>query len=416
MIKNYLKIAFRNLVKNKVSSFINIGGLAIGMAVAILIGLWIYDELSFNKNFKNYDRIAQVMQNSTMNGETGSGTTIPFPMGEELRKSFGSDFKYISMASWNENHILSFGEKRLSKSGTFFEPQALEMLSLKMLRGTRGGLNDPSSILLSESSAKAYFGDADPLGKVMKIDNTQDVKVTGVYEDLPYNSSFADITFITPWQLFANIRGFKNATDPWRCNCYMGYTQVADNADINKISAKIKDIKLAKIDKSELKQRPQIFLQPMSKWHLYSEFKNGVNVGGRIKYVWLFGIIGVFVLLLACINFMNLSTARSEKRAKEVGIRKSVGSLRSQLILQFFSESLLVAVFAFVLSVLLVQLMLPFFNDVAGKKTSILWGNPLFWLLGIGFSIITGLIAGTYPALYLSSFNPVRVLKGTFRA
>lgn len=416
MIKNYLKIAFRNLIKNKVSSFINISGLAIGMAVSILIGLWIYDELSFNKNFKNYDRIAQVMQNATMNGETGTGMTIPFPMGEELRKSFGSDFKYVTMASWNGSHILAFGEKKLSKNGSFFEPQAAEMFSLKMLSGTRNGLRDPSSILLSESSAKAYFGNADPIGKSMKIDNSLDVKVTGVYEDLPYNSSFADVTFIAPWELFANSQGLKNSTDPWRCNCYLGYTQVADNANMDKVSAKIKDIKLSKVDKSELTQKPQVFLHPMSKWLLYSDFKNGVNVGGRIQYVWLFGIIGVFVLLLACINFMNLSTARSEKRAKEVGIRKSVGSLRSQLIFQFFSESLLVAVFAFMLSIGLVQLVLPFFNDVAGKKMSILWANPIFWLLGIGFSLVTGLIAGSYPALYLSSFNPVKVLKGTFRA
>ena len=196
MIKNYFKIAFRSLVKNKFSSLINIGGLAIGMAVAILIGLWIYDELSFNKNFKNYDHIAQVMQNFTMNNETGSGIAIPHPMGEELRRSFGGDFKYITMASWNGSHILAAGEKKLTKSGTFFEPQAIDILSLKMLKGTRNGLNDPSSILLSESSAKAYFGNADPMGEIMKIDNSLDVKVTGIYEDLPSNSSFADINFI----------------------------------------------------------------------------------------------------------------------------------------------------------------------------------------------------------------------------
>ncbi|MEJ0106106.1 MAG: ABC transporter permease [Bacteroidota bacterium] len=416
MIKNYFKIAFRNLVKNKFSSLINIGGLAAGMTVAILIGLWIYDEVSFNKNFKNYDRIAQVMQNFTMNGETGSGITVPHPMGEELRKSFGGDFKNVTMASWNESHILSFGDKKLTRSGTFFEPSALEMFSVKIINGAKNGLDDPSSILLSASSAKAYFGTADPIGNPIKIDNNQEAKVTGVYEDFPANSSLADVSFIASWQLFASIRGFKNDTDPWRCNCYLGYTQLADNADIKKVSAKIKDIKLDKVDKSELTQHPQVFLHPMSKWHLYSDFKNGVVAGGRIQYVWLFGIIGMFVLLLACINFMNLSTARSEKRAKEVGIRKSVGSLRSQLIFQFFSESLLVAMLAFFASLLLVQLILPFFNDVAGKKLSILWSNPLFWLTGIGFSIITGLVAGSYPALYLSSFNPVKVLKGAFRA
>jgi putative ABC transport system permease protein len=416
MIKNYLKIAWRNLLKNRSSSFINIGGLAVGMAVAMLIGLWIYDELSFDKDFKNYDHIAQVMQNTTMNGETGTGFTMPYPLGAELRKNFGSDFKYITMGSWNESHILAFDEKKLTQSGSFFEPQFLEMFSVKMIRGTRSGLNDPGSILLSQSSAKAYFGNDDPMGKIMKIDNRLDVKVTGVYEDLPYNSSFADVHFIAPWELFSTSQGLKNQTDPWRCNCYMSYTQLADNADMPKVSAKIKDIKVGKVNQSELIQKPQIFLHPMSKWHLYSEFKNGVNTGGRIQYVWLFGIIGIFVLLLACINFMNLSTARSEKRAKEVGIRKSVGSLRLQLIFQFFSESLLVVALAFMLSLLLVQFALPFFNQVADKKMTILWTSPLFWLIGIVFSLITGLVAGSYPALYLSSFQPVKVLKGTFKA
>ena len=416
MIKNYFKIALRNLTKNKASSFINIAGLSIGMSVAILIGLWIFDELSFNQSFKNYDRIAQVMQNNTMNGEIGTGETMPHPMAGELRKNFGSDFKYVTMASGNYSHVLAFGEKKLTRNGTFFEPQAVDMLSLKMLQGNREGLNDLSSILLSQSSAIAYFGNDDPMGRMMKIDNNNDVKVTGVYEDFPNNSSFADVNFIAPWQLFANNRELKNDADPWRCNCYFSYVQLNDNADLQKVSEKIKNIKIDKVDKSELKQKPEVFLHPMSKWHLYSDFKNGKVAGGRIQYVWLFGIIGVFVLLLACINFMNLSTARSEKRSKEVGIRKSVGSRRYQLIVQFFSESLLVAFLAFLMSLLLVQLVLPFFNDVAGKKMSVLWTHPVFWLLGIGFSLLTGFVAGSYPAMYLSSFNPVKVLKGTFRA
>ncbi|MDB5134115.1 MAG: FtsX-like permease family protein [Mucilaginibacter sp.] len=415
MIKNYLKIAWRNLIKNKVSSLINIGGLAVGMAVAMLIGLWIWDELSFNKNFENYNRIAQVKQNNTMNGEIGTGTDVPWPMGDELRKSFGSDFKYVTMATYNGGHILTYGDKKLTTSGTYFEPSALEMFSFKILRGNKNSLNDASSILLSESTAKAYFGNADPMDKVMKIDNNFVVKVTGVYEDMPENSSLAGVNFVSPWELFSNSAGLKKQADTWRCNCFFSYAQVADNADMNKVSAKIRDIKKNKVNKIELKQKNQVFLDPMKNWHLYSEFKNGVNVGGRIQYVWLFGIIGAFVLLLACINFMNLSTARSEKRAKEVGIRKAIGSLRIQLIYQFLSESLLVVIFAFALSIVLVLLALPFFNDVAGKKMSILWGSPIFWLLGIGFSLITGLISGSYPALYLSSFQPVKVLKGTFK-
>ncbi len=415
MIKNYLKIAWRNILRNKVSSMINIGGLAVGMAAAMLIGLWIYDELSFDKNFKNYDRITEVLQNNTMNGEIMTGNSVPWPMGDELRKSFGGDFKYVTMATYNFGHILTYGEKKLTTSGTYFEPSALKMLSFKMLKGNTSGLNDPSSILLSASTAKAYFGDADPMDKVMKIDNNQVVKVTGVYEDLPDNSSFAGVDFVAPWEQFSNANGLKKQADTWRCNCYFTYAQLADNADVNQVSAKIRDIKLTKVNKIELKQKNQVFLNPMKNWHLYSDFKNGVIAGGRIQYVWLFGIIGVFVLLLACINFMNLSTARSEKRAREVGIRKAIGSLRRQLIYQFLSESLLVVAFAFALSLLLVQLALPFFNDVSGKKMSILWGSPLFWLSGILFSLITGLISGSYPALYLSSFQPVKVLKGTFR-
>jgi putative ABC transport system permease protein len=415
MIRNYLKIAWRNLVKNKAHSFINITGLSVGMAVVMLIGLWIYDELSFNKNFKNYNRIAQVMQHFNTNGDIGTGSTVPSPMGDELRKSFGSDFKYITMASWNGGHILTSGNKKLTKDGAYLEPQALEMLSVTMLKGTKSGLNDPSSILLSESAAKAYFGDANPMDKLMKIDNKLNVKVTGVYEDLPDNSSFADIKFIAPWELFSTTNELKKQADTWRCNCYMAYAQIADNADINKVSAKIRDLKLSKVNKSELKQKPQVFLQPMSKWHLYADFKNGVNTGGRIQYVWMFGIIGIFVLLLACINFINLSTARSEKRAKEVGIRKAIGSLRTQLIWQFLSESLLIAAFAFALAIVLVLLALPFFNEMADKKMSILWGNPVFWLAGICFSLFSGIISGSYPALYLSSFQPVKVLKGTFK-
>jgi ABC-type antimicrobial peptide transport system permease subunit len=257
------------------------------------------------------------------------------------------------------------------------------------------------------------------MNRIMKIDNDNrlSAKVTGVYEDLPENSSFAGMSFIAPWDLFFNnsdwIKGMK---DTWRCNCFLSYVQVADHADMEKVSREIKDIKLDKVNKSELKGKPEVFLQPMNKWHLFSDFKNGVNTGGRIQYVWLFGIIGLFVLLLACINFMNLSTARSERRAKEVGIRKAVGSLRVQLIGQFFCESLLVAFLAFLLSLLLVELSLPLFNEVAGKKMTLFWGSPWFWLLGIGFTLLTGIIAGSYPALYLSSFQPVKVLKGVFKA
>ncbi|CAH0996229.1 hypothetical protein EMA8858_02360 [Emticicia aquatica] len=416
MIKNYFKIALRNLVKNKVYSFINIFGLATGMAVAILIGLWMYDELTFDQNHENYERIAQVKQHQSFNGKKETYNSMPAVMAEEIRINYGSDFKYVLQSSWNSSHILKVGEKKFTKNGSFFEPQVTEMLSLKMLKGTRAGLKEPYSILLSESVAKTYFGDTDPMDKIIKVDNKYDVKVTGVYEDLPHNSTLKNVSYLMPWELYLITNEWiKKMENPWGSNFTQTFAQIADNADMDKVSAKIKNVKLNKLNKDEAKYKPEVILHPMSKWHLYGEFKEGINVGGRIEFVWLFGIIGVFVLLLACINFMNLSTARSEKRAKEVGIRKAIGSVRGQLISQFFSESLLVVAFAFVLSILLVQLILPFFNDLSDKKMSILWSNPVFWLLGIVFSILTGLIAGSYPALYLSSFQPVKVLKGTFR-
>ena len=416
MLSSYLKIARRNLVNNKVYSAINIGGLAVGMAVAMLIGLWMWDELSFNKNHENYDRIAQVMQHQTFNGDVGTQGAIPFPLGPELRNTYGNEFKYVVMATWPNGHILSAGDKKFSKVGAYMEPQTPDLLTLTMRRGTREGLKDLHSILLSESGAKAYFGEADPIGKLMKIDNSFDVTVTGVYADLPHNSSFSEMVFIAPWDLYFNSESWpEKITNPWRANMYVAYAQLADHADMAQVSAKIKAVKLRNVHPEDAVFKPAVFLHPMAKWHLYSEWKNGVLTGGRIQYVWLFGLISVFVLLLACINFMNLSTARSEKRAKEVGIRKAVGSERSQLIGQFFSESLLVVSLAFLLALLLVQVLLPAFNQLADKRLTVLWTMPAFWLLGLGFSLLTGLIAGSYPAFYLSSFQPINVLKGTFR-
>jgi len=415
MIRHYLKITWRNLIKNKVSSFINIGGLAVGMAVAMLIGLWMYDELSFDSYHKNHERIAQVIQNVTNNGDVQTWRQVPYPLAAELRKSYGSDFKYVVMSTNAGDHILTLGDKKLTKSGAFFEPQATEMLSLKMLKGSRGALNEPSSILIAESTAKAYFGDTDPIAKILKIDNQMTAKVAGVYEDLPKNSTFSDLAFIAPWDLFATVNELNKMREPWRPNFVALYVQLADHVDMSAVSLKIRDVKLHHVSAVLAKKKPALFLQPMNQWHLYDEFKDGINTGGRVQYVWLFGIIGLFVLLLACINFMNLSTARSEKRAREVGIRKAIGSLRSQLIYQFFCESLLCVLFAFAISILLVQLSLPFFNEVSDKQMSILWTNPLFWISSIGFTLITGLITGSYPAFYLSSFKPIKVLKGSFR-
>jgi len=419
MIKNHLKIAWRGLVKNRASSFINIGGLAAGMAVAMLIGLWIYDELSFNKSFPNYDRIAQVMMRRTQFGQIDVNKGMPIPLGTELRSGYRGDFKYVVMSTRTEDYIIAAGDKIFTEPGRYMQPEAPEIFSLKMRAGSRrSGLTDPHSILLSASLAKAMFGNADPMGKILKIDSKLDVKVTGVYEDLSHNTEFSDLAFIMPWDLLiASSDWYRTRQVDWMDNFLVLYTQLAPGVDLEKVSADIRDIKLNHVSREQAADKPAAFLHPMSKWHLYNKFENGVNATSQpLQSIWLFGIIGVFVLLLACINFMNLSTARAERRAKEVGIRKTIGSMRSQLILQFFTESILVAAFAFALAICLVLLILPWFNKVADKHLALLWEYPLFWLLGMGFTFITGMIAGSYPALYLSSFKAVKVLKGTFKA
>ena len=418
MFQNYLKIAFRNLVRNKVYSFINIGGLAVGMAVAMIIGLWIYDELSFNKYHQNYDKIGRAMQMQTQNGNVLTIPYMPMPMGEELKTKYGNNFKYLAMASWEGEHILSVGTKNLSKSGNYIDVEAPKMLSLKMLQGTNEGLKNPNSILLSETTAKAFFGETNPINQTMKIDNKLNVKVTGVYEDLPFNTEFKNLKFIAPWDLYVSSEPWLQKLKKdrvWDNNSYQVFAQIADNVDFETVNKRILRSKYKNLTKEEQKFDARIFMHPMKDWHLKSNWVNGVNTGGLIDYVWLFGIIGIFVLILACINFMNLSTARSEKRAKEVGVRKAIGSARGQLIMQFMSESMLVAFLALILSLLLVELVLPSFNEVANKKMIVLWNYPLFWLILVGFSLFTGLIAGSYPALYLSSFQPVKVLKGTFK-
>ncbi|MFT4024591.1 MAG: ABC transporter permease [Flavihumibacter sp.] len=413
MIRNYLTIGLRNLKKSIGYSTINILGLAVGLAVTILIGLWIGDELSFDHVHDRHERLAQVKSIQTFNGETSVGNAVSLPVSTALKTEYGSDFTHITRTSWNFGHNLAYGDKKLSASGMWVQPAFPEMLSLQMVEGKADALSDPRSVLVTASLAKSIFGNEKALGKTIRFNSVDDFKVGGVFKDLPRNSSFYDAKLFLPWDAYIVTEPWvKNAEDEWMNHSWQLFVQMAPGTDMAAVTKKIRYLprKHAKEGEEEL------LIHPMDKWHLYSEFRNGKEVGGRISFVWLFAIIGLFVLLLACINFMNLSTARSEKRAREVGVRKAIGSHRRQLVYQFLAESVLVSWFAFLLSIGFVLLSLPFFNAISNKEMHLPWGNGIFWLSAVAVTLFTGIVAGSYPAFYLSGFQPVKVLKGTFKA
>lgn len=417
MYKSYLTSSVRNMKKNKLHAFINVAGLSVGLAVAIVIGLWIKDELSWEKHFDNYEKTGWVIQNVTNNGAVDTWWSIPWPLAEELRKNYGDNFEYVVLMTAPDASLISYEDKKLSRTGIFAERDFPHLFTLNMISGSRKALSDPSSILVSSSTARAFFGDSDPLGKVMTLDGDKTVTIAGVYKDIPTQSELTDVQFVAAWDLlFAKSPWISTMRDPWRPNAFSLYIGLADNKTFAQASASIRDAKMKNISKELQKKKPELFIHPMSEWHLRSEFKNGVNVGGRITYVWLFGVIGIFVVIMACINFMNLSTARSEKRSKEVGIRKAIGSLRGQLLQQFFTESILTTFLSFVIALLLVQMTLPYFNTIANKTIALPSGDLSLWGVTIALCLFIGLLSGSYPALYLSSIKPGMALKGVFKA
>ncbi|HEY4109202.1 ABC transporter permease [Puia sp.] len=409
MFKNFFTVALRSMTRSKVYTAINIFGLSTGMAVALLIGLWVHDELTFNQSFPNYSRIGNVMRDIGINGTRSAYGGAPYEMEAELRTHYGRYFKHIAYATYPDNNVLIVNGKSFRVNGQFMGEEMPQILSLHLLQGSPNGLHDPSSIFLSASTAKALFGSADPLGKTVKLDSGQLVQVTGVYADLPYNSDFKDLAFIAPSDLYYAMHPpSANVGNHWRFyNLFDVYVQLADGVDWKTVDEKIRLLRRDKMDLATFNaDRSYQFVYPMSRWHLYDPLQLP-GTRNKIQYVWLLGLIGVFVLLLACINFMNLSTARSEKRAKEVGIRKTIGSLRSQIILQFFGESLFAVGCSLVFCILFTQLLLPVFNDLTDKKLSLLWLNAGFWGIMLLFGLLTGIIAGCYPALSPSPKPPV---------
>ena len=416
MLKSYLRIAVRLLAKNRTYSFINIAGLAIGMATALLIGLWIVDETSFDHYHANHDRIAEVMLKQVIDRPmfganaskehpiTGIGKALAPVTGPALAKGYDDVFQKTAWYMWPENHLVTAGDKSLSRTAIWAEASFPDILTFHMLAGTSSSLKDPQTLLLAASTAKALFGNTDPIGKTVRLDNDQNFRVGGVYADLPFNTSFHDIQMLLPWEN-GSLTWLRTSTD-WNNHGSKLLALLAGNTSFAQATTRIKNIPTPHFtDHTE-----ELLAYPLERLHLHGDFdqESGAPVGGGIRFVWLFGTIGAFVLLLACINFMNLSTARSEKRAKEVGIRKTIGSLRTQLIAQFLGESLLTALLAFVLAVNLAAIALPGFNHLASKQLSFPWTSTSFWLAALAFTAFTGLLAGSYPAFYLSAFSPIR--------
>ncbi len=409
MIKNYFKIAFRNLWRNKGFSAINILGLAIGMASAILILLWIENEVSYDGFHKNKDRIYEAWNQSKMNGEISSWALTPKVLAKTIQVSFPEIEQAVRENSVGEL-LFSAGEKHLTAKGDVADSNFLQVFSFPLSSGTaKTALADMHNIVLTEKLAKRLFGKDVAMGKTVRLNNQDNFTVTGILKDLPNNTRF-NFEFLIPWS-YGHSKGWDD--EYWGNNSTETYVLLKPAATLASIEPKLKTLR-ERYDKDD----PQggFFLYPISRWRLYSNFKNGAEDGGRITVVELFALVAGFILLIACINFMNLSTARSEKRAKEVGIRKVVGAQKSALIGQFIGESILLSLIAAFVALAIVQLSLPAFNVLTDKNLFINYNSPLFWVAGLGFVLFTGLLAGSYPAFFLSAMQPVRVLKGVFNA
>jgi len=411
MLKNYFTTAIRHLWKNKGYSFINIFGLAVGMAVALLIGLWVRYETSYDAFNVNEAHIGRIKKKTLFNGQKHVQNGVMLPLYDELKNNY-PEVKYITRVDWGDAHSLVTGDKKISKEGHFADPDFLKMFSFPLVKGNVDKvLKDPYSIVLTESLAKALFGSADPMGQTIKMDNQSNLVVTGVLKDVPRNSSIT-FDFLVPYTLNIATSDFvRGAQQQWGNNFLQNYVQLKEGVSMDAFSAKIADVARKK---GNDKKDGLLFLHPMEKWRLYSHFDGWQNTGGAIEYVRMFSIVGLLVLVIACINFMNLSTARSEKRSREVGIRKAIGSQRGQLIAQFLGEAVLTALIAFFLSLLIVKLSLPLLKDVGFNGVELNLTNLPLLGFALAGCIITGLLAGSYPALYLSSFKPVKVLKGVF--
>ncbi|MEQ8924747.1 MAG: ABC transporter permease [Fulvivirga sp.] len=408
MLKNYLKIAWRNLLQHKTFALINIAGLGVGFACIIIIGMWIQHELSYDSFHPNGERIGTIRKHVFFNNEKSTNLSVPLPLYEELKTNY-PEIKHISRMSSNFGVGLMTKDHRLIKEGIHVDRDFLRMFNFPIINGNmKNPLENPNAIILTKSLAETLFGKEDPIGKIIKRENKYDLVVTAVMADVPDNSTIT-FDFLAPFEfLIQTFPFFKNNLNNWGSNFLFNIVELKENTSMQAFSEKLKLIDSNKTSNG------QFFIHSLKKWHLYDQYENWKNVGGKIRYVILFSIIGLFILLIACFNFVNLSTARSEKRSKEVGIRKAIGSRKKQLISQFLTESVLTCCISFVLALVLIQLFLPLLHSIGFDNVALKFDNKIILIAGLVIITITGLAAGSYPAFYLSSFNPVQVLKGSF--
>jgi len=402
MFKNYLKIALRNISKYKTYSFINILGLAVGMACTIIILLWIQNELRYDRFHENADNIYRVLR--VWPEKNSYSIAGPGPLAVALKDEY-PEIKNSARIFHNVRRPLQFEDKVFQVKVCGVESSFVDIFTFPFVKGNpENSFSDPNFIILTEETARKYFGDEDPIGKIMYFEwwtRWLEFHVTGVVKNVPSNSHL-QFDILIPFS-FVTASGMK--IDTWDVGAYHSYVQLEENVDLEGVNQKISGT----LKRHYPDSNANIELEHLLNIHLYNYFG-----GGPILYIYIFRTIGLFILIIACMNFMNLSTARSLNRAKEVGMRKVVGSRRMQLIGQFLGESVLLALLALVIAVILVQLLLPLINNLLDKNLTLHYSGALILSL-IGIAVITGIISGSYPSFFLSSFRPVTVLKGDIR-
>ncbi len=407
MFRLNLKIALRNLWKNKTASFINVVGLAIGLAACLTLLLYVTYEWNFDKQSKNAADVYTTMTNIAGEGGTISGTfegsTTAF--GPAIKQGI-PEVKYMTRLDYGRKNLIANGTNSFKRNSKFAEPDIFHMYDFDFINGNpQTALNNPNSVVLTETTANILFGTTDVLNKTVRFQDKIDLNVTAVIKDQPDNSS-NKFDYLMPWALLGSIDpGAKDLS--WENYSYVTLVMLKPNADLDLVNSKIKEV----IKKNTNLDFQSQSLFPLSKLHLYGKFENGKSVGGNVEQIWLFTGLGFGILLIACINFMNMATAKSEKRAKEVGIKKTIGANRWSLITQFLTESMVLAFVAVIVAIALLELFLPTFNQLLNIKLNMGYFNASSWIGILAIVLATGLIAGSYPAFYLSAFNPIQTLK-----